>query len=65
MKKQRIILDVTEFNSWSGHLTGIQRVVYGLASALSDESVENIVCVSFDQGRHLFIESDTKSFLAK
>ena len=65
MKKQRIILDVTEFNSWSGHLTGIQRVVYGLASALSDESVENIVCVSFDQGRHLFIESDTKSFFSK
>lgn len=31
---KRIIIDVTEFNTWSGHLTGVQRVVYNLAKSL-------------------------------
>lgn len=35
---RRLVVDVTEFNTWSGHLTGVQRVVYGFARAVSTSS---------------------------
>lgn len=44
----RIIIDLTEFRTWSGHLTGVQRVVYGLAKALQETDAE-IEYVTFDK----------------
>lgn len=46
---QRLIVDVTEFNTWSGHLTGVQRVVYGFAKALSG-SPDNVKFITYQPG---------------
>lgn len=55
----RIIIDLTEFRTWSGHLTGVQRVVYGLAKALHETDTE-IEYVTFDKS---FQTIDFQEFL--
>ncbi len=56
----RIIVDLTEFATWSGHQTGIQRVVYGLARGLN-KSKKDVRFVSFVGGQD-FKEIDLKEF---
>lgn len=52
----RTIIDLTEFNSWSGHLTGVQRVVNGFATALGDDidSEVETLFVGFDAKHKVF-----------
>ena len=51
--KTRIVLDMTEFNSWSGHLTGIQRVVGGILEGFDEKAT---VLVTFDEKIGDFVE---------
>ena len=40
---KRILIDLTEFQGWNGHFTGVQRVVYSIATNMSSER-EVIFC---------------------
>lgn len=46
---KRIVVDLTEFRTWSGHLTGVQRVVHGLAKALYETEDAAVAYVTFNK----------------
>jgi glycosyltransferase involved in cell wall biosynthesis len=56
MNKGTIWIDLTDLSIWTGHYTGIQRLVYNLASRYSAQ--DNVRYVSFDEPSHTFIEVD-------
>lgn len=58
-KKQRkqIWLDITDLESWTGHFTGIQRVVYEIGSRLVDHGDFTLRCVVYDEVRKKFFEA--------
>lgn len=62
----RVIIDLTEFNTWSGHLTGVQRVVHGFAAALGDEVDGDLetVFVGFDARQKVFHQVSYEHFRA-
>lgn len=62
----RVVIDLTEFNTWSGHLTGVQRVVHGFAAALGDEvdSELETVFVGFDARQKVFHQVSYEHFRA-
>jgi glycosyltransferase involved in cell wall biosynthesis len=55
---KRIVVDLTEFGSWSGHLTGVQRVVFGLAKSVYDSGEGDFI--AFDDG--YFYSVDPEEF---
>jgi len=59
---KRVVIDLTEFNSWSGHLTGVQRVSYGLASSFADSDTD-VRFVTYDGGS-AFLEVDYAEIIA-
>ena len=62
---KRIVIDLTEFNQWSGHLTGVQRVVYGIAKGFQEKGAHDtqLSFVKFD-GRQAFHEVSYEQFSA-
>lgn len=63
----RVVVDLTEFNTWSGHLTGVQRVVNGLAASLGTETDDNTpetLFVAFDVKHKAFRQIPYGHFLA-
>jgi len=62
----RVIVDLTEFSRWSGHLTGVQRVVNGFATALGDEanSEVEVLFVGFDSKHKVFRQISFDHYLA-
>lgn len=60
---KRIIIDLTEFNKWSGHLTGVQRVVYGVAKGFEEDGANDheLRYVTFD-GKQGFKELAYEDF---
>ena len=52
----RVIVDLTEFNTWSGHLTGVQRVVNGLATEFGSEVDDEpeTLFITFDARHKVF-----------
>ncbi len=57
MTKQRIIIDLTEFNNWSGHLTGVQRVVQGLSDGIAGIDTTDVTYVTFNSPKGYFCET--------
>ena len=56
MKTDRIVwIDLTDLKAWSGHFTGIQRVVYQLALRYSIQ--ENVRFFIYDEDRHSFFRT--------
>ena len=58
MTKKRILLDVTDFSSWSGHFTGIQRVIYEIGSRISENTDYDFTCFSYDERSKEFVLVD-------
>jgi len=58
----RVVVDLTEFATWSGHQTGIQRVVYGIAQGFYN-TTDDVRFVSF-RGVRGFEEIDFQQFAA-
>lgn len=52
----RILVDLTEFKDWNGHLTGIQRVVYGIASNL--QTRDNVIFCEYDHKTKRLVHQD-------
>jgi len=60
----RVVIDITELKNWSGHLTGVQRVVYGLATELAKNSDDVAFC-SFDSTNKVFVEDSIRPYIAQ
>jgi glycosyltransferase involved in cell wall biosynthesis len=53
-KKQRILIDVTDFQNWKGHFTGIQRVIYEIGSRLNEGADFEVQSFYYDEDIHQF-----------
>lgn len=63
-KPMRVIIDITELKNWSGHLTGVQRVVFGIASELQ-KSNKNVVFCSFNKDTNALVTEDFAPYAAQ
>lgn len=54
--KKRIWIDMTDMQVWSGHMTGIQRVVYQNAKRFVGSPAYDARCFVFDDRRKVFTE---------
>lgn len=61
MKKNIIYIDVTDFLHWSGHFTGIQRVVYNLARQIS--SKQRVSLIVYTEGNYCLLEQSLDSLI--
>lgn len=62
MSKKRILLDVTDFSSWSGHFTGIQRVIFEIGSRIAQNQDYEFVCFNYDEKTKRFAVVDSNIF---
>ncbi len=64
MKNSRILIDLSEFNDWSGHLTGVQRVVLNIGKYLAQhtDSKQDVVYFTYDENSDSLIKVDINSF---
>ncbi len=58
MNKQRIWIDVTDLKDWSGHMTGIQRVIYNVAKRYAEDEAYDVHGMVFDDAHKVFGEYD-------
>ncbi len=56
----KTIIDLTEFRDWSGHLTGVQRVVYNIATHFSEDVTT--VFASFDSATKQLVTDDIERY---
>lgn len=52
-----IWIDITDLSNWSGHMTGIQRVVYNIALRYERDSPGQIGYFKYDAGQREFFTS--------
>lgn len=56
----RLLVDLTEFKDWNGHLTGVQRVVDGIASNLDPGG--QIIFYSYDDRTNKLVRDDIANY---
>lgn len=65
---KRILIDLTDLETWSGNHGGTQRVVYGLAKEYylhGGTDGQKVVFVSFSSAEHAFYESDFRPIMER
>lgn len=59
MRSSRILIDVSEFDQWSGHLTGVQRVVFNIGNELTKNDLSSgrdVVCFTYNEASDTLVE---------
>ena len=58
-QNKRVWLDITDLESWTGHFTGIQRVIHEIGSRLVEGDGFEVRCMVYDENRKkFFVASD-------
>jgi hypothetical protein len=66
MKKPgRLWIDITDMSTWSGHLTGTQRVVYEIGRRLGAENGQDVGFFIYNDKTHTFNEASFQPILDK
>ncbi len=60
-EEKTIWIDMTDLSGWQGHFTGIQRVVYNIASRFADTN-KNVKYFIFDDRSKMFKIFDFQNF---
>lgn len=60
MKPQRIFIDATDFLTWSGHFTGIQRTFYSIVVELQKKH-SNVQLIVYAEGKYQLLHQNIQS----
>lgn len=63
--KRKIWIDMTDLQVWSGHMTGVQRVVYQNAVRFAGSAHYDAAFFAFDDSRNVFVEVSFEGIKAR
>ncbi len=64
MKAKRLLIDISEFGDWGGHLTGVQRVVFNIGVELAKivQGSAEVIYFTYNDATNELVESDINQF---